>query len=34
VTAEYAHGILTIRLGLKGERQEAVTRIQVTTSGT
>lgn len=34
VAAEYAYGILTIRLGLKGERQEAVTRIQVTTSGT
>lgn len=34
VTAECAHGILTIKFGLKGERQEAMTRIEVTTAGT
>jgi len=30
VTAEYANGLLTIKLGLKGERQEAVKKVQVT----
>ena len=29
VTAEYDKGILTIKLGLKGERQETVKRVQV-----
>ncbi len=33
VTAEYSHGILTIKLGLKGERQQAMTRIKITTTG-
>jgi len=31
VTAECANGILTIKLGLKGERQEAMKKVQVTT---
>ena len=30
VTAECANGILTIKLGLKGERQEAMKKVQVT----
>jgi HSP20 family molecular chaperone IbpA len=34
VTAEYDKGILTIKLGLKGERRETMKRVQVTTSGT
>jgi len=33
VTAEYDKGILTIKLGLKGERQEAMKPVQVSTSG-
>lgn len=33
VTAEYDKGILTIKLGLKGERQEAVKTVQVSISG-
>lgn len=31
VTAEYANGILTIKVGLKGEHAQAVTRVQVST---
>ncbi|HEY7263588.1 MAG TPA: Hsp20/alpha crystallin family protein [Trebonia sp.] len=34
VTAEYDKGILTIKLGLKGERRETMKRVQVSTSGT
>jgi HSP20 family protein len=30
VTAEYAHGILTVKAAVKGERHEAVKRIPVT----
>jgi HSP20 family protein len=30
MTAEYANGLLTIKLGLKGERQEAMKKVQVT----
>ena len=30
VTAEYANGILTIRVAVKGEQQEGVKRIPVT----
>jgi HSP20 family molecular chaperone IbpA len=30
VTAEYAHGILTIKVAIKGEHQEPAKRIQVT----
>jgi HSP20 family protein len=33
VTAEYDKGILTIKLGLKGRRQEAMKRVQVGISG-
>lgn len=33
VTAEYANGILTIKVGLPGEGAGAPTRIQVTTGG-
>ena len=33
VTAEYDKGILTIKLGLKGERRETMKRVQVSTSG-
>lgn len=33
VTASCDKGILTIKLGLKGEQREAMTRVQVSTSG-
>ena len=33
VTAEYDKGILTIKLGLRGERLETMKRVQVSTSG-
>lgn len=33
VTAEYANGILTIKLGIKGERQEAMKKVKVITHG-
>ena len=32
VTAEYANGILTIKIAVKGEQQEAVRTIPVTTA--
>jgi HSP20 family molecular chaperone IbpA len=34
VTTEYSHGILTIKLGLKGQQQGAMRRVQVTSSET
>jgi HSP20 family protein len=34
VTAGYSHGILTIKLGLKGQRQGAMRRVQVASTGT
>jgi HSP20 family protein len=33
VTAECANGILTIKLGIKGERQEAMKKVKVITHG-
>ena len=30
VTTEYSHGVLTIKLGLKGQRQGAMRKVQVT----
>jgi len=34
VTTEYSHGILTIKLGLKGQQRGAMRRVQVTSNGT
>jgi HSP20 family protein len=34
VTTEYSNGILTIKLGLKGQQQGAMRRVQVTGNGT
>jgi HSP20 family protein len=31
VTAEYAHGIVTVKLGVKGERPGVMRRVQITT---
>ena len=33
MTAEYANGILTIKLGIKGERQEAMKKVKVISNG-